>query len=267
MNIAAAVEGCLRISVLIAFYEERSDHRRYDACSGKEERIDCSRPVIGKNSQRDRRYDSADVRFEKVRAHAGNVTNVVTDIISNNCRVSRVILRDIVLNLADKVSADVRSLGINAAADTCEKRDGRCSEAVAEEDIRIAGNQINDTYTEKSESYDRKSHDRAAVVGDSQGSGHAGGPGCICSSDVSLRRDSHAEKSCHGREYRADQETNRSDPVSDAHSDDDKQHCRKYDKNLIFREEERVGSLTDRAGYFFHPVGPLLLLAHRACKV
>src|SRR5690606_25204219 len=54
---------------------------------------------------------------------AGAVTDVVADEICNHGRVSRVIFRDARLDLADEVSADVRGLGVDTAAELREKRD------------------------------------------------------------------------------------------------------------------------------------------------
>ena len=67
--------------------------------------------------ERDRRDDRADVRLEEVGAHAGDVADVVTDVVGDGGRVARVVLGDARLDLADEVGADVGGLGVDAAAD------------------------------------------------------------------------------------------------------------------------------------------------------
>mmetsp|Transcript_17468 Transcript_17468/g.55699 ORF Transcript_17468/g.55699 Transcript_17468/m.55699 type:complete len:792 (-) Transcript_17468:58-2433(-) len=68
---------------------------------------------------------------EEVSAHTGNVTDVVTDVVSDGGGVAGVVLGDVLLNLADKVSANVSSLGVDTATDATEERNGRAAEAEA----------------------------------------------------------------------------------------------------------------------------------------
>ena len=72
---------------------------------------------------RDRGDHRAAVGLEDVRAHAGHVADVVTDVIGDNARVARVVFRDTGFDLAHQVGADVGALGVDAAADTREQRD------------------------------------------------------------------------------------------------------------------------------------------------
>jgi hypothetical protein len=85
--------------------------------------------------QRDRGDDRAGVRLEEVGAHAGDVADVVADVVGDRGRVAGVVLGDAGLDLADEVGADVGRLGVDAAADTGEQRDGRGTESVGGDDL------------------------------------------------------------------------------------------------------------------------------------
>mmetsp|Transcript_19298 Transcript_19298/g.64684 ORF Transcript_19298/g.64684 Transcript_19298/m.64684 type:complete len:352 (+) Transcript_19298:1002-2057(+) len=67
---------------------------------------------------------------EQVRPHASHVADIVADIVSDHCRVARVVLRDVLLHLAHEVGAHVRRLGVDAPAHAPEERDGRPAESV-----------------------------------------------------------------------------------------------------------------------------------------
>jgi hypothetical protein len=67
--------------------------------------------------------DRAGVGLEQVRAHSGDVADVVADVVRDRRGVAGVVLGDAGLDLADEVGADVRGLGVDAAADTGEQRD------------------------------------------------------------------------------------------------------------------------------------------------
>jgi hypothetical protein len=65
--------------------------------------------------------DEADrVGLEHVRRHARAVADVVAHIIGNRRGVAGIVFVKVLLDLADEVRADVRSLGIDAAAETGE---------------------------------------------------------------------------------------------------------------------------------------------------
>ena len=62
--------------------------------------------------ERRRRDDRADVRLEEVGAHAGDVADVVADVVGDHHRVVRVVLVDARLDLADEIGADVGRLRV-----------------------------------------------------------------------------------------------------------------------------------------------------------
>ena len=220
-----------------------------------------------KDTERNGGNNGAYIGLKEIRSHSGNVTDVVTDIIRDDCGISRVVLRNVVFYLTDEVSAYVRGLRIDTAADTGEKSNGGGSEAVAEEDVRIAGDQINHTYAQKTESDHGESHDSSAVVSDGESFGHTGSAGGVGCANICIRRDAHAEEAGKCREDRADQETYCGDPVTDSDTDDNKEYCRKYDEHLVFREEECIGTFANRTRDLHHAVGSFRLLFDRKGEI
>ena len=73
----------------------------------------------------------ADKTFQKIRAESGDVADVITDIVCDGSRVTRIVFRDVCLGLAYQVSAHISSLGIDTAADTVEHRNHRTAECIA----------------------------------------------------------------------------------------------------------------------------------------
>ena len=137
------------------------------ACSGRERERE--------GRQRDRGDDRAGVRFEQVGAHAGDVADVVADVVGDGRRVARVVLGDAGLDLADQVGADVGGLGVDAAADAGEQRDRRRTEAVGGEDLeRLVDlqpdheHEVGDHQAEQCETGDGEAHDGAAAECDRQ---------------------------------------------------------------------------------------------------
>ena len=72
---------------------------------------------------------------EKISAHTGDVTNVVTDVVSNGAWVLGGVFWDGSLNLAGKISTDISSLGVDATTDSSEESDGGASETVARDEL------------------------------------------------------------------------------------------------------------------------------------
>ena len=85
------------------------------------------------------------VGFEDIGAHAGDIADVVADIVGDDTGIAGVVFGDACLDLAYQVAADVGGLGIDASAHAGEQGDGARAhrEAVdvdglfrAEEDLR-----------------------------------------------------------------------------------------------------------------------------------
>ena len=76
--------------------------------------------------------------LEEVGAHAGDVADVVAHVVGDGRRVARVVLGDARLHLAGEVRADVRGLGVDAAAHAAEHGDGGAAEAEAGDALEAA---------------------------------------------------------------------------------------------------------------------------------
>ena len=77
---------------------------------------------------RDQRHG---IGLEQVSRHAGAVADIVADVIGDDRRVARIIFRNTGFDLADEVSADIRALGENTAAQACENRNEGTAEGEA----------------------------------------------------------------------------------------------------------------------------------------
>ncbi len=110
--------------------EERADDRGDDAGAANRERIE--HPADARigwfSTKKDRREhhggdDSHRIGFEQIGRHAGAVTDVITDVIGDGCRVARLVFRNAGFDLADEVGADVG----NPLGEDHRRRDGRRS--------------------------------------------------------------------------------------------------------------------------------------------
>ena len=59
----------------------------------------------------------------EVRTHTSDVTDVVTDVVGDSCRVTRVVFGDAGFDFAHEVRANVGSLGVDTTADAGEEGD------------------------------------------------------------------------------------------------------------------------------------------------
>ena len=72
---------------------------------------------------------------EKIGAHTSDVTNVVTDVVSNSSGVQGRVFGEGVSNLTSEVSTDISSLGVDTTTDSSEKSDGGATETVARDEL------------------------------------------------------------------------------------------------------------------------------------
>ncbi|OPZ97747.1 MAG: hypothetical protein BWY71_01508 [Planctomycetes bacterium ADurb.Bin412] len=72
----------------------------------------------GGYAQRSRGQNRAAVAFVQVCTHAGDIPDIISDVIGNGCRIPRIVLWDAGFHFTNQVRPDVRGLGINTAADT-----------------------------------------------------------------------------------------------------------------------------------------------------
>ena len=97
-------------------------------------RIDAGGRVV--QARHEHAADEADrVGLEHVRGHAGAIADVITDVVGDGRRVAGIIFVEVLLDLADEVRADVRRLGVDAAAETGEDRDQARAERQTDEGV------------------------------------------------------------------------------------------------------------------------------------
>ena len=164
-DIGTHLQSCVRVGVVLAADEES----RYNGCRntdcGDEQWIESAgfiKLAADQNAKGQRRDDGTDITLKKVSAHTGDVADVVTDVVSNNRGIARVIFRNTSFYFADQVRSNVSSFGINTAADTGKERDGRGAEREAEKNVIVARYNINEAASQQAETDNAHTHDGAA---------------------------------------------------------------------------------------------------------
>merc|ERR1719491_2935425 len=116
---------------------------------------------------------------EKIGAHTSNITNVITDVVSNCAWVPGGVFGDGSLNLTGKISTDISSLGVNTTTDSSEESDSGATETVARDELEkmlnlhlvggVDGSLVRkneDLENEESEANEAESEDLTALEGD-----------------------------------------------------------------------------------------------------
>ena len=172
------IEGALDVAGARAD-RKGADDRRDDRDAADHQWIqrDASGLVEREHAEQDHRDGRDGVRLEQVGRHAGAVADVVADVVGDRRRVTRVVLGDARLDLADEVGAHVGGLGEDPAAESREHRDQRATEAEPDQGIDgslwavvehrrqravVAGD------ADQRQSDDEQTRDRAPAEGDSQ---------------------------------------------------------------------------------------------------
>ena len=230
-------------------HADRRDDEREDQALGPEGRL-----------AEDQRRDQRDrVGLEQVRGHARAVTDVVADVVGDRRGVAGVVLGDALLDLADEVGADVRSLGEDAAADTHEHREQGRAEGEALEHVRrvLVEAEQDDGRTQQAEADGEHADDAAGAERDPRGAPLAGGVGRVGDAQVGARRERHADEADQGREQRPDEEEHRAEhPDAGAVGrQQEQQHEDESGEDGQGRElpsQVRGGALLDRLGDLDH---------------
>src|SRR5437763_1571787 len=75
-----------------------------------------------------RRDNRHGIGLEQIGRHPGAVADVIADIVGDNGRVARIVLRDPGFDFADEIGSDIGSLREDTPAEPGEDRDQRCAE-------------------------------------------------------------------------------------------------------------------------------------------
>lgn len=207
---------------------------------------------------------------EEIRAHTGNIANVVTDVVSNGGGVTGVVLGDAAHDLAGKIGTNISSLGVDTTTDTAEESNGAATETEAGntlEESLVSGLVIkvvdlvvsHDEHVEnnKAETAESKAHNTTSAEGSVEGSSpgvsgvhsHDGGAG------VTENGDLHAEVSAGNRGESTDDEGEGSEGtllplpgITNVGGEDEHKGTEHYDKDkadLVLSKEEAVSTLAD----------------------
>ena len=213
-DVIAAVQRIHRVLIFAAMDHQHADEAgdQVDGVhdQGKENALDAENRIEGRAQDH-----GADVfrgrGFEDVRATAGAVAHVVTDQVGDDGGIPRIVFRDAGLHLAHQVSADVGSLGVDAAAKLGKERHQRRAKTKPDQ---LVGNVLRVLQSakeveqaadpEQGEADDHQAGNGAAVQGNLQGAAQAG-PGGAGGADVGPDGDEHARVTGEPRADRADQ--------------------------------------------------------------
>ena len=272
---------------VLGAYEEDAEQTEEDTDSGDEHRCDDGSELHvagthgkGRGAKSCRGENAAAIALVEVGAHAGHVTDVVTDIVGNGGRVARVVFGNVSLDFSDQISADISRLGVYAAADTCEeclcgsahakgehrRGDGDESGMWVDVAIETVQNEKPHGDVEQAESYDDESHDSTGAKCDLQAfvQSFARRVGRT-STGVGGRL--HAEESCKSTEETAREECKRYPRVLGIEAvghdgEDDGQHDKHDEHHTILLSQIGHRTPTDVEGDFFHAWRSLVFLHH-----
>jgi hypothetical protein len=202
---------------------------------------------------------------EKIGSHTGDITDVVTNIVSNSGGVTRVILGDSVDDLSDQVGTDISSLGVDTSTNTAEHGNDGASKTVSGKTLseqdpvsrggvvdaedKHGGVQHEHTKTAKGET-----HDGTGTEGGVEALSPSGLLGRDGGTDVGVDSDLHSQVATgHGGEG-SEKETDGSEetaghipPGTPADKDEDnhRKDETKPETDGVFGAKEALGSLVD----------------------
>jgi len=129
------VQSTHDVLVLAKLDEEHGDHRCHDRDRAKGQReyrgdLDAGVQQVSEQHGCNRRHG---VRLEEVGRHACAVTNIVADVVGDRRRISRIVLGDACLELADEVCTDISTLCEDATSEP--RKDGYEASSETESDL------------------------------------------------------------------------------------------------------------------------------------
>ena len=186
-------------------HEERADDGRDDRPGADEQReqdrvgeereegrIDARGPdEVGEEHRGERGHD---IRLEQVRGHSGAVPDVVAHVVGDDPRVPGVVFGDPRFDLPDEVGPDVRTLGVDAAADPREEAHQGGAEKHPDhlEDVPVE-RPVESDQLEERQARDREPGDASAPEGERHGVPEAALPRVRGRPDVGPDADEHAD--------------------------------------------------------------------------
>ena len=130
-----------------------------------------------RGADQDRADQTDRVGLENVGRHARAIADIVAHVIRDRGWVARIVFFQAALDFAHQIGADVRGLGVNAAAKSGEDADQARAQRQADEAAHgrlvadhFAGDGIEDSDREERQTDDQQSRDGAAIESDPHGS-------------------------------------------------------------------------------------------------
>ncbi len=203
--------------------------------------------IVGGQCDGDRGDNGRHHGFVDVGPHAGDIADIVSNIVRNPSGVARIVLRNPLHDLAGDVGSDIGGLGVDAPAYTSEERDGAGAHRKSVEHGAVAGKQECDAgQADQAEPCHRESHDRAAVEGSEQCVRLALRARRFRGADIGKRGRLHPAEAGQKGEQRTNHESGtRRNSQPPRNQPENHHHVRGQDS--VFPHEERHGPFTDVA--------------------
>jgi hypothetical protein len=263
--------------------DDRRDHA--DRSDEQREHHADDRALRGPGERRgaeDQRRDQRDlVGLEQVGRHARAVADVVADVVRDRRGVSRVVLGNALLHLADQVGADVRGLGEDAAAHPHEHREQRAAEPEADQHAGrvLLEDQQDHGRAEQAEADREHPRDAAGAERDPKRPPHPRLAGGVGYSNVRAHGEPHPRETGGRREPGAEHERDR--PPEPDHEiavhgvrrdrqgeeQRDGEQTEEHPDGSELPLQVRAGAHLDRSGDLAHRLGPLRRAEHLADEV
>jgi len=211
-------------------------------------------------------------RAEEIGSHTGDVTNIVTDVVSDGGGVARIVFGEAVDNLTSEISTDIGGLGVDTTTDATEHSNGRTTETETSDDLEeglgigfdgeLQADELNeDVKAEEGETAKGVTHDATSAEGGVEGVSplidtHSRDGG----TSVGVHSDLHANVASEDGSATTDSEgdggeaTNHGVPdlirtlnleVGSKDTDEDTKEQDENAAHTIFGAEERVGTIAD----------------------
>ena len=163
----------MRVFALAGAHKESADNAGENTPGSQQQRHDYTLAIIADSqgsAQRNGGNNRTNVRLKQIGTHTGNVAHVIAHVISDNGRVTRIVLRDAGFHLANQVGAHVGSFSVNTAAHTAKQGHGRCAQGKAVDYSGLPREQYNNnTQAQQAQAHHAHTHNSAAGKSYAQG--------------------------------------------------------------------------------------------------
>ena len=204
----------------------------------------------------DRGHQGAHIGLEEVGAHAGDIPDIVANVVCDHRRITRVILRNARLDLANQIRPDIGGLRIDAATDASEQGDRRSAEPDGGNDRHpviavehIAEEPDAEREPEQTETGDRKAHHRPTAERYGEGQGNAALARRLRGAGIGGGSDPHPDETCQSGEERPKHIGGRT-PRPAPREEDDDQNRHQSDEDgdgKVLAAQERHRTLANNA--------------------